>query len=418
MVAAKRRGFALRRKNEGFTQELLAAALEIDRTTVQRWESGECAPQPWMRPRLAKTLQVTITELEDLLTEPSLIAAELDNVEPANPLEGGDEVLRRELLAGVLGVAGYALLGKPEAQAGTEPMTVAQLRILVDRAQSDYLACRYQELSRCLPGLIRTAQITCDAIDADQRLQAEALLATTYRHATWLALRLGEDGLACGLSEQAMAAARKSGDLLVEAEVAQMGAVVLRRFEQSGQAQQLVVNTADKIDINTRIGDGPNAAAYAMLLETGAYTAAIAGNRVTALDLHAEAVQAARSRTPGQPGLAITPSGVDANYLGLYGISVHRKLGDYGTAINAARAIHPNTITVLERRVRYWEDVALTFGAWGKRKEAFQALLAAERLAPQEVRLRPWAHRLTTQLRSSGPALPGLKEFAKRSRIA
>ncbi|KOV84642.1 hypothetical protein ADL03_15220 [Nocardia sp. NRRL S-836] len=371
-----------------------------------------------MRPRLARLLRLTITELDDLLGESYVNSAGLDSLEPTISAEGGDEVLRRELLAGVLGVAGFALLGKSAAQASTEPMTIGGLRHLVDGAQSDYMACRYQELAGALPNLIRTAQITRDAVGDDERHEADGLLATTYRHSTWLALRLGEDGLACGLSEQAMAAARASGDLLVEAEVAQMGAVVLRRFEQSEQAQQLVVDTANKIDAQSQLGDAAHAAAYTMLLETGAYTAAIAGRRSAALDLHTEAVRAARFRKPGQPGLPLTPSAIDASYLGLYAISVHRKLGDYGTAIDAARTIPPNSIGVIERRVRYWEDVALTFGAWGKREDAFRALLAAERLAPQEVRLRPWAHRLTRQLRSSGPALPGLKEFAQRSRIA
>jgi transcriptional regulator with XRE-family HTH domain len=341
----------------------------------------------------------------------------LATVGAADPQDGGDDVLRRELLAGVLGVAGSALLGAPPAADATpEQVTASGLRRLVDRAQTDYLACRYSELSAALPGLIRTAHAVQAAVGDGQRCEVEALTASAYRHATWLALRLGEDGLACGLSEKAMEAARASGDLLVEAEVAQMGAVVLRRFGQEDQAQNLVTDTAARLHSDAGLTDTAHASAYAMLLETGAYTAAIAGRRQAALDLHTEATRANRSHQawPGQP---VTPSAVDARYLGLYGISVHRKLGDYGTAIDAARAIRPETITVTERRARYWEDVALTFGAWGKREQAFHALLTAERAAPQEVRLRPWAHRLTRELRSSGPALPGLREFAARAGV-
>jgi Helix-turn-helix domain len=344
----------------------------------------------------------------------------LATVGPTDALDGGDDVLRRELLAGVLSVAGATLLGLPRANAEPrtpEAVTVAGLRRLVDDAQGDYLACRYAQLAKALPQVIRYAEALSGVVSNDQHAQVDALVATAYRHTTWLALRLGEDGLAAGLSDHAISAARASGDLLVEAEAAQMGAVVLRRFDEAEQAQRLVVDTASTLATATGLVKPGHSAAYAMLLETGAYTAAIAGNRSDALDLHTEAVKAGRS-TRGVLPAALTPSVVDARYLGLYEISVHRKLGDYGTAIQAARAIQPGSITVTERRVRYWEDVALAFGAWGKREQAFHALLAAERAAPQEVRLRPWAHRLTRQLRSSGPTLDGLSEFAARAGVA
>lgn len=66
-MARKRSHLTLRRKNMGFTQEQLAALLGVDRTTVQRWESGEREPQPWLRPRLAAVLQVDRRELDGLL---------------------------------------------------------------------------------------------------------------------------------------------------------------------------------------------------------------------------------------------------------------------------------------------------------------------------------------------------------------
>ncbi|WP_328369034.1 hypothetical protein OHQ88_27415 [Micromonospora zamorensis] len=45
----------------------------------------------------------------------------------------------------------------------------------------------------------------------------------------------------------------------------------------------------------------------------------------------------------------------------------------------------------------------------------FQALLAAERDTPQEVRFRPWAQQLTADLLSrNSHSLPGVREFAGR----
>ncbi|TDV56437.1 helix-turn-helix transcriptional regulator [Actinophytocola oryzae] len=60
-MAGRRSNLALRRKTLGFTQERLAAKLGVDRTTVQRWESGEREAQPWLRPRLAVALQQTLS---------------------------------------------------------------------------------------------------------------------------------------------------------------------------------------------------------------------------------------------------------------------------------------------------------------------------------------------------------------------
>ena len=45
----------------------MAERLGVERTTVQRWEAGETAPQPWHRPRLAKALGLSRDELAELL---------------------------------------------------------------------------------------------------------------------------------------------------------------------------------------------------------------------------------------------------------------------------------------------------------------------------------------------------------------
>ncbi|MGH8543853.1 MAG: helix-turn-helix transcriptional regulator [Gammaproteobacteria bacterium] len=70
-MAAKRHRLAQRRKTVGFTQEGLAERLGVDSTTVRRWESGETesGPQPWLRPKLARWLQVSVEQLEELLNE-------------------------------------------------------------------------------------------------------------------------------------------------------------------------------------------------------------------------------------------------------------------------------------------------------------------------------------------------------------
>lgn len=78
-MARRRQRLADRRRSVGLTQEDLAEKLGVDRSTVVRWEMGTASPQPWMRPRLADGLLVTIEELVDLLAN----EAERDGPAPA-----------------------------------------------------------------------------------------------------------------------------------------------------------------------------------------------------------------------------------------------------------------------------------------------------------------------------------------------
>jgi tetratricopeptide (TPR) repeat protein/transcriptional regulator with XRE-family HTH domain len=66
-MAARRDRLAQRRKAVGLSQEALASRLEIERSTVVRWESGETQPLPWIRPKLARALRVSVDELDQLL---------------------------------------------------------------------------------------------------------------------------------------------------------------------------------------------------------------------------------------------------------------------------------------------------------------------------------------------------------------
>jgi DNA-binding XRE family transcriptional regulator len=88
-MTAKRHRFPQRRKAVGLTQEALANRLDIERSTVVRWESGETEPLPWIRPKLARALLVSIDQLNELLAigpGSELASARGSRLRPAVPL--------------------------------------------------------------------------------------------------------------------------------------------------------------------------------------------------------------------------------------------------------------------------------------------------------------------------------------------
>ena len=72
MAGARRRAaLAGARKSAGHTQESLAAALHVDRSTVIRWEAGDQAPLPYLRPKLARLLDQSTDQLKELIENDS-----------------------------------------------------------------------------------------------------------------------------------------------------------------------------------------------------------------------------------------------------------------------------------------------------------------------------------------------------------
>ncbi|WP_418155355.1 helix-turn-helix transcriptional regulator [Actinoalloteichus caeruleus] len=83
----KRERLAKRRAALGFTQESFARSIGVELSTAGRWERGTQDPQPWMRPTIAKALEVSTEELDVLLAATPLPAAP---IEP--PVTMGPEV--------------------------------------------------------------------------------------------------------------------------------------------------------------------------------------------------------------------------------------------------------------------------------------------------------------------------------------
>lgn len=261
-----------------------------------------------------------------------------------------------------------------------------------------------------MPRLLAQATAGRDAAPADQTALAHGRLAQAYNIATQLLVKLHDNGMAWATADRAVQAARASGDPVLAAESQRLAATVMRRTRHRDGAQRLMLDTARQLDAATGLADAAQTAMYGQLLAAASYTAAVRDDRDTAWTLLSEAENAARRIG------AAKAERFSMLELAVYKISISRVLGDYGTAVDYSRLVDPARITSPERRARYWEDTALALYGRGRPSAAFQALLAAERDTPQEIRYRPWTQQLTRNLivGDARSTLPGIREFAQR----
>jgi transcriptional regulator with XRE-family HTH domain len=346
--------------------------------------------------------------------------------------DGEDPVRRRDLLTGIAGLAGGAALAHmplpsngpispAEFTAGltgvlygpaahAEPVPLVRLRTAVTAARADFQAARYRKLAATLPATIQAAAAARAAAGDDPA--AHELLTEAYLAASNLLVKVNDDQLAWATADRAAQAAEHGNDPLLLADARRSVATVLRRTGHPATGQRLLLAAAEDIQ------PGPAAtpdqlSIYGMLLAVAAYTAAVDGARDTAHDLIGEAAAAAARL--GYDGnhrhTAFGPTNVS-----LYRLSIAQVLGDNGTAVEHAKTIRPAAIPTLERRGRYWIDLARAYHQWGKPQHCYQALLHAEQAAPADVRYRPPVHRMIDDLLRADrrQSLPDLPAFARR----
>lgn len=217
----------LKTLRSGMTQEQLAEAAEVSVGVVRKLERGGTASLPSLL-AIASTLGTDIAVL-------------LGQQAPRRSMDRDERAALRTLSAATHDAA----IGIP---ADTEPGTVAELRAVVQHADTAYWAGRYTELGTLLAALLPEARARYDAAGTDEREAAAGLLADVFQTAGMAANVWGSRDLAYAALTYGRQIAVQAGDDLREAHLAATTAWVNLRDGRTAQGFALATAQADRIE--------------------------------------------------------------------------------------------------------------------------------------------------------------------------
>lgn len=206
------------RKAAGYTQERLAEALHIDRSTVIRWEAGLHAPVPYVWPKLGRLLSVNREQLKQMLGgEATSLAPSALYPPPTTQAVALEDMKRRTLMKWGVAATAAASLG---TGAGT---TVG----LADVRRLERAAARLHSLDQRHGGDTLWQAALVQAHEGMQLLEHGSYTDTVATHlltatgqlqicAGWLALDAGQHEVARNCFGEALAMSRQADDPKIE----------------------------------------------------------------------------------------------------------------------------------------------------------------------------------------------------------
>jgi DNA-binding XRE family transcriptional regulator len=177
-MVRKRHRLAARRKEVGLSQENLAEAVGVDRSTVVRWEHADTDPQPWHRPRIARALDVSVEALAEMLDERGQPPAQpvpfdvwLGGHQSFAGLAAGlssepgevDPMRRRTVISGLMGFGAATGLALESTRHGLHTAFVAD-RVSADADEWDEIVWEHARRYRGTPAAEFLQMLTTDLI--------------------------------------------------------------------------------------------------------------------------------------------------------------------------------------------------------------------------------------------------------------
>jgi len=295
-----------------------------------------------------------------------------------------------------------AMADHPEMNSNPTPASLSFERLTkeVSAAKRNYQSCRYSTVIDKLPRLLADLRTASKNSEGDTRLRFEALSAEAYHVAASILRKLDAKGLAWMAADRSMQAARNSQDPTVIASSARIITHALMNDGHYGAATTTASTFAQRLNRDIDQHTPASLSVYGSLLLRGAVAASRRNDRHTAAALLDEAEEAGR-RLGGDHNYRWTAFG--PTNVQLHRVNIALQLGDAGTAIQQARTINLNRISITERKATLLIDTARALTQWGKHHKAYEILRAAHQIAPEEISARPAVHRIVRDLATTAP---------------
>ncbi|MBQ1158474.1 helix-turn-helix transcriptional regulator [Streptomyces sp. A73] len=383
------RRIAYWRERRGLTQADFGRLMGQSRRWVQDLEGGHRQTDPRLSV-LERAADVLHIPLERLVTEP---APET----PGQPLPSDVATLADSL--------------HTPARVG-QVIAIEDLKRRVLFCCQAWASCHYTAAARDLPTVLTDAHRTADVSE-----EAAVLLSRAYQLTASLLFKYGALARTPAVlaAERALAAAESSGDPVAIGAAARRVARGLIHQGRHAAAADYAATTAATLRPELE-GAGTAGLSTLGMLYLVAAVGATGGGRTS------QSVAAATERL-GEASEVADQQGEESGDFTSFGptnVAIHEvdvllRLDDAWSAVETAQRIDPTAVSELgrERQARHLVTTAHASALTRRREDALRDLLAAERLAPQEV-ARPSVVRLVAQLLelvpSPGPELRGLAQ--------
>ncbi|MFY1705348.1 helix-turn-helix domain-containing protein [Micromonospora sp. WMMA1923] len=367
------------RQRRKMSQQVFADRLGKSKSWVDKVERGVRRLDKW---------SVLREVAEALDVDPDLLLGEATPPRPADETTADVEPIRAAL------TRHPGLLPMTADQTPTDP---CRYRTRLAHADAVYQHADYPTLLRLLPDLLDDTHGR--VLPAELRIQA-------YRLTAQLAVKLGATEVAWLAADRGLAVATGTDDPLLEAVAALPLSQALRAAGRHRAAFETTITAAHQITpLTPDSGTPAERAASAALLVQAALAAADHDDPPTVWDLLDDATT------------LTAPDGPERAAVDAARVTTAATLGDHHTAIDLHQTLTVRPLPI-EHRAAYLLDVAGAYLAAGDAPGAARALLAADQLAPPELRVRPAGRAMLAETLTRSPAPdPHLRALAEAAGV-
>ena len=298
-----------------------------------------------------------------------------------------------------------------------KPADLNELGKAISHAWLTFQYARYTVLTRALPKLIRDAQ-TADSVyvaaGGEAGQYAAHLLGQVYQITSSTLRKLGEYELAWLAADRSVTVSQRANDPLLTGIATVRVADAMLALGRARPAFEVTLTVANQLAPANGQAEPARLSVHGTLLLQGAMAAAQMGDTPTVHDLITEAQKTAKrvGRDQNHYWTSFSPTNVL-----LHKAAAAVELGDGQQAVDIHRRLPEAELNTLlpERRAHFLLDVARGYAQTGDVRRAGELLVHAARLAPDEIRYRPTARAVITNVlrRTRGTPPPPIAQLAE-----